>query len=333
VQHRARRSFLQSSLVLVGAGMLVGCGARSLAGARPTGPRRIGYLESLVNQITFEPFRDGLRDLGYVDGENIAIEYRAADGELERLPGLAAELVGLPVELIVAPNPVVARTVSGASSTIPVVAAGGNVVAAGLVTSIAHPEGNITGVTTNSVEAVGKWMELLKETVPTISRLAVVLDLSGPSAQAFLQQVQRAAQALQLQVAAYDVRDLDQLPAILSRVQDDRRDSLVVVSGGVVGGGGDVRIGTAARTSRLPAVAELRSFALAGGLLAHDANTATLARRSARFVDRILRGAKPGELPIELPTEFNVVLNLRAAQELGISVPESVVQRATEVIQ
>jgi putative ABC transport system substrate-binding protein len=326
-----RRRLIRGSLALAGLGLLSGCGR--LPWQTPSKVPRIGYLDSLPNQITFEPFRDGLRDLGYVDGENIAIEYRAADGDLERLPALVAELLGLPVEIMVAPNPVVARAVSGASPTIPIVAAGGNVVAAGLVTNIAHPEGNITGVTTNSVEVVGKWVELLRETLPTISRLAVVLDLSGPSAPAFLSRVERASQSLQLQFTQYDVRDLDRLPAVLSLVRADGADGLVVVSGGVLGGANDPRIGAAVLQSRLPAVAELRSFAIAGGLLAHGASTVVLARRSAAFVDKILRGAKPSDLPIELPTAFEIVVNLKTARALGLTIPPSVLQQATEIIQ
>jgi len=304
-----------------------------LRSQRTAGPRRIGFLDSLPNQLTFEPFREGMRDLGYVEGENIAIEYRTADGDLRRLPALVAELVGLPVEIIVAPNPIVVRAVRDASPTTPIVASGGNVVAAGLVTNIAHPEGNITGITTNSVEVVGKWVELLKEAVPLTARLAVVLDLGGPSAPAFLSQVERATQSLGLPYTPYDVRDLDDLQAVLSIAQADGRDSVVVVSGGVLGGGSDPRIGAAVLKSHLPSVAELRPFAIAGGLLAHGANTAVLAKRSASFVDKILKGAKPSNLPIELPTSFDVVVNLKTAALLKLAIPQSVLQQATEVIQ
>ena len=274
-----------------------------------------------------------MRDLGYVEEQNLLVEYRDAEGDQERLPAMAAELVGLPVEVIVAYNVFAIIAASRATSVIPIVATGANVVGAGLVANIARPEGNITGVATNTVETVGKWIELLKETVPTISRLAAVLDRSGPAAQANLEQVQRAAQSLQLQYTAYDLRDLDQLSAVLSTARADGADGLMLVSGGVLGGGGDPRIGGAVLKSRLPAVAEARPFAIAGGLLAHGSDTAALARRSASYVDKILKGARPADLPIELPTTFSVVVNLKTARELGITVPQSVLHRATEVVQ
>jgi putative ABC transport system substrate-binding protein len=331
IQGRGRRRLIQGSLALAGLGLLSGCGR--LGWQAPPRVPRIGYLDSLANQLTFEPFREGMHDLGYVDGENVAIEYRNAEGDLQRLPALVAELLGQPVEVIVVPNPVVARAVRNASPTIPIVASGGNVVAAGLVTNIAHPEGNLTGVTTNSVEVVGKWVELLKETVPATARLGMVLDLSGPSAQAFVSQVERAARQLQLPYTPYDVRDLDQLQAVLSLAQADGTDGFVVVSGGALGGGNDPRIGAAVLQSRLAAVAELRSFAVAGGLLAHGASTAVLAKRSASFVDKVLKGTQPSDLPIELPTVFDIVVNLKTARTLGLTIPSSILRQATETIQ
>jgi putative ABC transport system substrate-binding protein len=213
------------------------------------------------------------------------------------------------------------------------VAAGGNVVAAGLVSNVARPEGNVTGVTTNSVEVIGKWIELLKQVVPTLSHLAVLADLSNLASPPFLQAVEQASQSLQIQPTTYDVRDLAHLGVVLQRAKSDGADGLVVVSGGVFRGGNDPRIGGEALDSRLPAVAELRDFAVNGGLLAHGPNTHVLARRSASYVDKILKGARPGDLPIELPTEFNIVVNLKTADALGILIPQSVVARANEVIQ
>ena len=242
-------------------------------------------------------------------------------------------MVAWPAEVIVVPVPAAALAASRATSTIPIVAAGGNVVTAGLVNNIARPEGNITGVATNSVETVGKWVELLKETVPALSRLAVLREPSGLSAPLFTQQVERAAQALRLQPAPYDLRDLDHLPAILSTARAEGADGLLLLPSPVLGPGNDPRIGSGVQQSRLPAIAEMRPFALAGGLLAHGPNQRALSRRSASHVDKILKGARPGELPIELPTEFDIVLNLKTAATLGIAVPPSILQRATEVIQ
>jgi putative ABC transport system substrate-binding protein len=330
---RTRRQFAQSSLSLAGLALLSGCRLVSVPGQRPASLRRIGYLTAGLGAPTVEAFREGMRDLGYVEGQNLLIEYRDAQGDQQRLPAMAAELVGMPVEVIIAYNIFAVIAARRATSVTPIVATGANVVGAGLVTNIARPEDNITGVALNGVETVGKWIELLKETVPTITRLAAVLDRSGPAAQANLQQMQRATQSLQLQHTSYDLRDLDQLSTVLSTARADGADSLMIVSGGVLAGGGDPRIGREVLKSRLPAIAESRVFAVAGGLLAHGADTLALARRSATYVDKILRGARPGDLPIELPTEFTIVVNLKSAQELGIPVPQSVLQRATEMIQ
>ena len=332
---RTRRQLVQRSIAVAGVGLLAGCGVMPSPGQRRATLRRVGYLDWHAGTIdpTIEAFREGMRDLGYVEGQNLLVEYRDAEGDLDRLPALVAALIDSGVEIIVARNNLSALAVSRATSAIPIVAAGADVVGAGLVTNIARPEGNLTGVTSNSTETLVKWIELLTETVPTISRLAVMVDPSGRATQANLQQVQHAAQALQLQHTFYDLRALDHLSAALSKVRADGADGLVLVSGGVVGGGNDPRIGDAVLKSRLPAVAQQRLFAVAGGLLAHGANTTALVRRSASYVDKILNGARPGDLPVELPTEFDIVVNLQTAHALGITVPQSVLRRATEIIQ
>jgi putative ABC transport system substrate-binding protein len=297
--------------------------------------RRIGFLESGPALVppTLDAFREGLRELGYVEGNNLAIEYRDAGLNPERLSALAAELASVPVEVIVVSNVPTALAASQATATIPIVAAGGNIVAAGLVTRVAHPEGNITGVATNSGELIGMWVELLKQAVPSVSRLAVVADRSNPASEPFLQEARRAAQALRLEQTPYDVRNLDQLRGALLSAKTAGADGLIIVSGGVFRGGNDARIGGQALQSRLPAVAEGRAFATNGGLLALGTNTSALARRSATYVDKILNGAMPGDLPIELPTTFHIVVNLRTAATLGLAIPPSVLQQATEVIQ
>jgi putative ABC transport system substrate-binding protein len=346
---RTRRRFLRGSLALGSMSLFSGCGLTSFPTQRSASLRRIGYPEAGTTSPSFEAFREGMRDLGYVEGQNIVVEYRNAEANLERLPGLAAELVDLRVEIIVASNGPSFLAATELTSTIPIVVAGGDVVASGLVTNIAHPEGNITGVAANSTETVGKKLELLKETVPTIFRLAAVADLSGPGPRAVLKEVERAAQTLQLQFRTYELRDLDQLSAVLTTVKADGADGLVVVSGGILAAGQNPRIGNdvlksrlpavaesrlpAVAESRLPAVAESRLFAVNGGLLAHGIDTLALVRRSATYVDKILKGAKPGDLPIELPTTFDIVVNLKTAQVLGITVPQSVLSRAAEVIQ
>jgi len=275
-----------------------------------------------------------LSALGYVEEQNLRIEYRDAGMSAELLPPLVTELINVPVEILVVSNAPTALAASRVTQSIPIVAAGGNIIAAGLVSNIAHPEGNITGVTTNSVEAIGKWVELLKETVPALSHLAVLVDLSNSApAQEFLRAVQRAAESLRLQQTTYDLRELDQLPTVLATARADGANGLLVVSGGVLRGGTDPSIAVEALTSRLPSIAETRPFAANGGLLAHGPNTDDLARRSATYVDKILKGAKPSDLPIQLPTQFDIIVNVKTARGLGITVPQTVLQRATEIIE
>jgi putative tryptophan/tyrosine transport system substrate-binding protein len=240
-------------------------------------------------------------------------------GDFGRLPDLSAELVSLLMDVIVVSNGSAAVSASRASSTIPIVAGGSNIAASGLVANLARPEGNITGVTTNSVESVGKWVELLKETLPGLYRMAVVLDLSGPAAQAFLSKVQHVAESLQLDLQTYDLGDIADLATVLTTAKDRGADGVLTVSGGVLGGGSNPQIAAELQKSGLPAVAEPRDFAVSGGLLAHGASTVALARRSASYA-RILNGAKPSDLPVELPTTFNIV-NLKNGPCSGFDRP------------
>lgn len=328
----SRRQFLQGGLSVAGLSVLAGCRPLAMPG-QPT-IRRVGYLDYAgIAAPAFDAWRLGMRELGYVEGQSLVIETRSAEGIVERLPALAAELVSLPVDVIVVTHNDAAVAASRATSSIPIVAAGANVVAAGLVTNIAHPGGNVTGVTTNSVEVVGKWIELLKETVPAMSHLAALIDLGGPPAQAFVPVVQRAAENLQLRLTQYDLRDLNQLAVVLATARADGVDGLVVVSGGVLAGGTDPRIGSEVLKASLPGVAERQAFAANGGLLAHGSDNNALGRRSAAYVDKILKGAQPGDLPIELPTTFDIIVNVKSAQELGIAIPQSILAQATEVIQ
>lgn len=326
----ARRRFLSGGLALTCLGLLTGCGTMQMPGQRASSVRRIGYLEAGTNIPRIHELRAGMHELGYVEGQTHSIEYRNAEGSLERLPALAAELVELRVEVIVGSNNPAFIAASQATSTIPIVAAGGNIVATGLVTNVARPGGNITGVSTNATELYGKWVDLLKEAVPGLSRLAAIVDLTTGGG---LRWVEPAARTLRLRLTPYDLRDLNQLPTVLSMAKDDGADGLAIVSGGVLGGAVNPSIGTEVLRVRLPAIAESQYFALNGGLMAFGANTAEFARRSATYVDKILRGARPGDLPIEQPNIFDLAVNLRTAQALGLNMPQSVLAQATEIIE
>ena len=329
----SRRGFLRGSLALASLSLLSGCGMLPPQEQQPPRVRRIGYLDPLSESADTETFRQGLRELGYVEGHNLVVEYRFAEGNVERLPILAAELVGLQPELIVAGNSAAVAHLTRATSTIPIVVLAGNVVGAGLVTNIAHPEGNITGSTTNSVELVGKWVELLKEAVPTIWRLATLADPSSPVSGPHLREAERATRLLQLGFAPHELQNLDQLPAALSTIQAAGADGLLVLPGGVIRAGADPRLGGQALSSRIPAVSEVRDFAVNGGLLAYGPSRAALARGAAAYADKILKGARPGDLPIELPRQFDLVVNVKTAQALGLAIPHSILLQASEVIQ
>ena len=327
-----RRQFLQGSLALAGFGLLSGCG-RLPSQQQPARARRIGYLDPLSQSANTETCRQGLRELGYVEEQNIVVEYRFAEGNSERLPTLAAELVGLQLELIVAANTVAALAIRQVTSTISIVMLAGNVVAAGLVTNIARPEGNITGLTTNSVELVGKWVELLKEAAPSMARLAALADPSSPVLDPHLREAERAARAFQLEFSLHELRNLDQLPAVLSTIKAAGGDGLLVLPGGVIRAGADPRLGNQALSSQLPAVSEVRDFAVNGGLLAYGASSADLARRVTTYVDKILKGAKPGNLPVEQPTKIEFVVNVKTAKALGVALPQALLLQADKVIE
>jgi putative tryptophan/tyrosine transport system substrate-binding protein len=216
--------------------LLAGCGTGWRLPFSHPATRSIGYLDSdsSVTAGIFEGLREGLRELGYIEGQHLVFEVRDAAGDPARLPKLAAELAALPVELIVVPNPVAGLHASRASS-LPVVAAGGNIVGARLVASISRPEGTVTGVATNSAQLIGKWVELLVEAVPTVSVLAVIRDPGGAAVDEVMQQVQRASDTLKLRILAYDLNDLAHLPALLSTAKSDGANGLVLASGGALG--------------------------------------------------------------------------------------------------
>jgi len=275
-------------------------------------------------------FLQGLHALGYVEGQTIVLEERWAEGQLERLPALAAELVQLQVQVIVAGNPIAARAVSQATERLPIVLAGGDVVGTGLIANIARPGGNITGVATNVAELSAKWLELLKEAVPATSRVAVLAFPGRPVTEPALQAIQGVAPALGVQLHVLRVRDADELESAFAAMSREHAEALVVLPGFRLH---SARIIELAARSRLPTMWEDREAVADGGLLGYGTDFASLWRRAATYVDKILKGALPGNLPVERPMSFTLVINLKTAKALGLTMPPSLLLLADEVIQ
>jgi putative ABC transport system substrate-binding protein len=300
---------------------------------------RIGYLsatEPARESTRIEAIRLALRELGYIEGQNIAIEYRYAEGKLDRFPELAAELVRLKVDIIVTVggDPLI-QAAKNATKTIPIIMSGGGAdpVEAGFVESLARPGGNVTGVTNLNRELGGKRLELLKEAVPKVARVAVLYD---PTAQGIVLEVKEvlpvAARALGLTVRSWEVRDADGFERVFAALSKERPDGLYVPSGALMLGNGK-RIAGFALKSRLPSVYSEREAVDAGGLMYYGADVADSYRRLATYVDRILKGAKPADLPVEQPAKFELMINLKTAKQIGLTIPQSMLYRADKVIK
>jgi len=281
----------------------------------------------------FTPFFRGLRDLGYVDGRNIAIDYLSADGRGERFPTLAADCVRLKADVIVVTTTPGAQAAKNATRTIPIVLhALGDPVATGLVASLARPGGNVTGVTQMSSGLSAKRLALLKEAVPRISRVLVLAYLVDPIAPPQIEELKKAALSLGVQLQIRDIRTADDLPAAFDAGAKERAEALltVVASIFVVH---RARLIELAAQHRMPGMYPYRLVVDAGGLMAYDAYTSDLQARAATYVDKILKGAKPADLPVEQPTKFELVINLKTAKTLGLTIPQSLLRRADELIQ
>lgn len=304
-------------------------------GAR--GMARIGYLNAAsapaAAQVV-DAFRQGLRELGYVEGQNLVIEYRWADGQFERLPALADELVRQKVDVIVAPNTPAALAAKHASSTIPVVFVfGGDPVGSGLVQSLARPGANVTGLSLTPTDAIGgKQLELLKQAIPAVDRVAVLANPANPPTQGLLAETERAARSLGLQLRIVPVSSVDGFDAAFDAIGRAGVAALSVIADPLINQHRARIVAFAAKT-RLPAIYPYANFVEEGGLMSYGVNLLELSRRSATYVDRILRGAKPTELPVEQPTRFEWVIHLGTAKALGLAVPPSVLLRADRVIQ
>ena len=302
------------------------------AAQQPPKVLRIGLLfpGSPGPSPAIDAFRQGLREHGYVEGQNILLEYRFADGQLDPLPHLAAELVRLHVDLIVAAGPAIDAAKS-ATRTIPIVMAGTlDAVAKGYVQSLAQPGGNITGLTRMSTDVVGKRLQLLKETLPHLSRLAVVIGPSNPGIALLLKETEVAAQSLGVTLQILEVRNPDDIPPAFAAMTTERAEALSVTETLRLG---STQIIDLAAQHRLPTFFGSRESVDRGGFMSLGPNIPDMYRRAATYVDKILKGAKPADLPVEQPIKFEFVLNLKTAQALGFTIPPMVLFQADEVIK
>jgi putative ABC transport system substrate-binding protein len=311
------------------------CGVRVEAQQAKKIPR-IGYLTAASlssNVARVEAFRQGLRELGYVEGKNIVIEWRSAESKLERQGELAAELVRLKVDVIVTSGPTATRAAKQATVTIPIVMAqDADPVGSGFVASLARPGGNITGLSTLSLELSGKQLELLKEIVPKLSRVAVLGNSNEPANAKTLKEIELAAGAFGVQLQPLDVLSSKDIETAFRAATKGHADGLVVLVS-VVLTDHRTQIANLALKSRLPAIYYTPQFVEAGGLMSYGTSFTDLSRRAATYVDKILKGAKPADLPVEQPTKFELVINLKTAKQIGLTIPPNVLARADKVIK
>jgi ABC-type uncharacterized transport system substrate-binding protein len=297
---------------------------------------RIGFLgvtSPSTISARIEAFGQGLRDLGYVEGKNIVIEYRWAEGKFDRLPDLAGELVRLKVDVIVTGGPADTRAAKKATTTIPVVMGFDNdPVGSGFVTSLARPGGNITGLSTLSPELSGKRLELLKEIVPRLSRVAVFGSSIQPGNAQSLKKAELAARAFGVQLQYLDVLDPKDIETAFRTAGSGRADAVLVLQSPVFNPQ-RAQLADLAVKSRLPAVYAQPEYVESGGLMTYGPSMTDLFRRAATFVDKILKGAKPADLPVEQPMKFELVINLKTAKQIGLTIPPNVLARADKVIR
>jgi putative ABC transport system substrate-binding protein len=295
---------------------------------------RIGFLgntNTTLQARSLDAFRHGLRELGWVEGQNVAIEYRWADGHFDRLPALAADLVKALVDVIVVAGPAGVRAALQATRTVPIVAAiMGDPVVAGFVTSFARPGGNVTGSAVQFEDLVTKQLQLLKETVPKAARVAILHH--RPPSPAILKAAETAARALGLKGRVFEIREVPDLEGAFRTAKAEHADAIHVLPSPAFSRQ-RARLAELAVKHRLPAIYEDKGYVDAGGLMSYGPNFPDLYRRSASYIDRIFKGAKPGDLPIEQPTTFEFAINLKAAKALSLTIPPSVLARADQVIE
>jgi putative ABC transport system substrate-binding protein len=316
---------------------IVAVAAAPLAHAQhATKLRRIGVLETVpaaMNAANFDAFRRGLAELGLVEGRDYAVEYRSADGQPTRFPELAADLVRLRVDLIVTRGTPAARATQQATTTIPIVmAAIGEALGSGVVASLARPGGNVTGLSAFVMELAGKRVELLKELIPGVTRVGFFANMSNPAIPPQWPITQDAAHGLGIEAELLDVRNAEDVARAFATAERQRLGALLVAIDAVTQALRQPIIEQAAR-ARLPAIYAAREFVDAGGLVTYSVSYPHLHYRAARLVDKILKGARPGDLPVEQPTKLELIVNLKAARSIGLAIPEPLLARADEVIE
>ncbi|MGZ3285623.1 MAG: ABC transporter substrate-binding protein [Xanthobacteraceae bacterium] len=299
------------------------------ATAQPAKTVRIGILNLANPEPLGSLLREALRDLGYREGQNLQFEFRSAKEDPALLPGLAAELVGLKVDVIVAyPSPAVAA-VKQATREIPIVMlAAGDPVATGLVASLARPGGNITGTSSTTAEIGSKTLEVIRDIIPSVRRVAVLANATDPFTKSFLEQIRLGGQALRLDIATIMITGPGELDAAFATIKKDATDAVIVQPSLP-----RMRVADLALNHRVPAIAPTGAFAAVGGLAGYSASPSEMARRTAAIIDKILKGSKPADLPVEQPTKFELVINLKTAKAIGVNVPSTLLNRADEVIE
>jgi putative ABC transport system substrate-binding protein len=302
---------------------------------QPASPRRIGVLlgSFLPESKEAQAFRQGLLDAGYADGRDVVIEWRSANGDFSQIPQLAADLVRSQVDVIVVESTPAARALKRVTSTIPIVmAVVGDPVGSGLVASLGHPGGNVTGLSMMMTELSAKRLQLLKEAIPRVARVAVLWNPDTPPHTKVVQELKAAAPALSIELSFVSAQTPEEIGPAFSAVSRARAQALYVIED-LLFFNHRMTLVKLASKARLPIVYWVKEFAEGGGLMSYGASYADLMRRSAGYVDKILKGAKPSDLPIEQPTKFELVVNLKTAKALGITIPESILLRADEVIR
>ena len=331
IRRLSRRAFVAT----LASGFMIAVMPHRGRAQQPVAPRHIGVLLAVVSPDSraAQAFRQGLLDAGYAEGRDVVVEWRSANGDYARIPGMVAELVQRKVDVIVVDNTVATRALKRATSTIPIVMTGAaDPVGSGLVSNLAHPSGNVTGLSVMMPDLTPKRLQLLKQAIPHLTRVTVLWNPESPFHTKLLEELKAAAHSLSIELSLVGVRRFEELGPAFSAVSRAHAQALYINEDPLFFTHRTVLLGLALK-SRLPSVSGVRDYVDAGGLVSYGANYEDVFHRSAGYVDKILKGAKPGDLPIEQPTKFELVVNLKTARALGITIPESILLSADEVIR